>query len=316
MDNNGNVRNNDYEKLNETQLTLLFLYYKAKMLIYMPLMATETINSRNSASYIISQQTTTALLTITKLLSSKKFNYYFLPLPINISREKARLSLLYAKGALEYTRGGSLFQESKNLLSFAINDLKFETNIKLLGCLSENCVHVLENAIEQILLPPSKNEQQIQQPVQPQQQQKQQAQPAQQSSGASQLSQLGQLKDIQSHSPLRTLRMSSPNSNNVTANSTTNANSSSLSPPIRNVPIKVKKEEESMAINDIFSSRTSPPPPQSGSGTGTGSSQQNSIVMNMNPQPIHHKTLQAQKREAPNNKLRKTIYSSVIHHLN
>ncbi|GME99290.1 unnamed protein product [[Candida] boidinii] len=33
MDNNGNVRNNDYEKLNETQLTLLFLYYKAKIII-------------------------------------------------------------------------------------------------------------------------------------------------------------------------------------------------------------------------------------------------------------------------------------------
>ncbi|ODV82578.1 hypothetical protein CANARDRAFT_178488, partial [[Candida] arabinofermentans NRRL YB-2248] len=157
VDSNGNFKTSDFEKMNETQLTLLYLYYQAKALIYMPLMATETINSKNSASYITIQQSATALLTITKVLNSPKYNFYHLPLPINASRQKARFVLLAAKGSLEYTRGGALFQDSKNLLTFITNDLKFETEIGLLGCLSVNCMYHLENAIEAILLQPKLN---------------------------------------------------------------------------------------------------------------------------------------------------------------
>ncbi|QPG72801.1 hypothetical protein FOA43_000103 [Brettanomyces nanus] len=145
----------DYEKLNDTQLTLLYLYYQAKALIYMPLMASESKStSKNSPAFISIQQATTAILTITKVLSSQKHNYYYLPIPMNVPRQKARFALLAAKGALEYTRGGALFQESKNLLNAVTDDLKNESDINMLGCLSMNCCTCLEHAIDAILSQP------------------------------------------------------------------------------------------------------------------------------------------------------------------
>ncbi|KAH3662423.1 hypothetical protein OGAPHI_005675 [Ogataea philodendri] len=147
----------EMEKLTEAQITLLFLYHQAKALIYMPLMATETTNSKNSASYIAIQQSSTAILAISKLLNTAKFHFYHLPLPINTSRQKARFALLAAKGALEYTRGGALFQDSKSLLSSVIGDLKLETDISFLGCLSKSCVEHLEIAIDTILTAPKVN---------------------------------------------------------------------------------------------------------------------------------------------------------------
>lgn len=152
---------NSIDNLNETQLTLYYLYYQAKALIYMPLLATESNNSLTSSkcspAFISIQQATTSILTTMKVLNSKKHNYYFLPLPINIARQMARFSLLAAKNSLEYTRGGSLFQEAKLLLSCIINELKIENKIGLLGCLSNNCINCLEHAIDAILSQPKPN---------------------------------------------------------------------------------------------------------------------------------------------------------------
>ncbi|GME82448.1 unnamed protein product [Ambrosiozyma monospora] len=236
MDANGNMKNGDYEKLNEVQLTMLYLYYQAKALIYMPLMATESTNSKNSPSYISIQQATSGILTATKFLSSPKHHYYYIPLPMNIPRQKARFALLAAKGSLEYTRGGALFQEIKNLLTFTVSDLKSETGIGLLGCLSENCVSHLESAIEAIMSQPKPN-----------------------STSGDPLIESIKSKDKKKNgsSPLRTMTTklaqvnNGPNGN---SNSNVNGSSGSVTTPI------IKKEEG--ALNDIFSSKTLYQPPQ------------------------------------------------------
>ncbi|KAI0460940.1 hypothetical protein LJB42_001476 [Komagataella kurtzmanii] len=146
----------EYERLSDNQLTILFLYYHAKILIYLPLMANESSQSRSSASYINIQQSTTSILAIANTLATKERNFYFLPLPVNLSREKVRLAFLSAKGSLEYARGGALFQESKILLASVINELKIETSIGMLGCLSVPCMEAVDNAMEQIMALPGK----------------------------------------------------------------------------------------------------------------------------------------------------------------
>lgn len=149
---------NIIDNLNETQLTLYYLYYQAKALIYMPLLAGESTfnltSSKCSPAFISIQQATTSILTTMKVLNTSKHNFYFLPLPINIARQTARFSLMAARNSLEYTRGGSLFQEAKLLLTSIINELKIENKIGLLGCLSNNCVGCLEHAIDAILSQP------------------------------------------------------------------------------------------------------------------------------------------------------------------
>lgn len=145
--------NSNIENYTNTQLTLMFLYYQAKALIYMT-MLNNAASSKNSPAFISTPQASTNLLTVSKVLASASHNYYFLPLPMNAARQKARFCLLSARNSLEYTRGGSLFQEAKNLLSYTINELRIETKIGLLGCLSENCFNCLELAIDSILSQP------------------------------------------------------------------------------------------------------------------------------------------------------------------
>lgn len=152
LDVDGNF--SDYDKMNNTQLTLLYLYYQAKALIYMPLMASESQNNKSSPAFISIQQATTAILTITKALSSPGHDFYYLPLPMNLPRQKARFVLLAAKSALEFTRGGALFQEAKSLITSAIQDLKDESEIKMLGCLSSDCCTCLERAVDAIFSQP------------------------------------------------------------------------------------------------------------------------------------------------------------------
>ncbi|ODV58456.1 DNA-binding transcription factor CAT8 ASCRUDRAFT_21169, partial [Ascoidea rubescens DSM 1968] len=152
LDVNGLLKNNEFQNLNFKILSLIILYYEARMLIYLPNLASEIYNSRGSAAYITIQQSTNIILNITNFLSTQK--NYFPPIPVNLPRVRSRLSLMGAKGALEYARGGNLFQESKTLLTTVINDLRRETSIGLPGCLSHNCINFLDEAIQAILQPP------------------------------------------------------------------------------------------------------------------------------------------------------------------
>lgn len=144
---------NTIEKYSNTRLTLMFLYYQAKALIYMTLLNNEAA-SKKSPAFINTQQASTNLLVVCKILNSAAHNYYFMPLPMNLTRQKARFCLLAARNSLEYARGGSLFQEAKVLISSAVDEMRIETKIGLLGCLSENCFNCLELAIEAIFCQP------------------------------------------------------------------------------------------------------------------------------------------------------------------
>lgn len=146
------LKNNDYRPFNNKVLTLITLYYQAKLLIYLPALATELYSSRGSSSYIAIHQASHTILSITNYISHQN---YLLPIPLNPSRMRARYSLLGAKSALEYARGGHLFQELKVTLVSLINDLKLETKIEAPGCLTVACTKTLEEAILAILAPPA-----------------------------------------------------------------------------------------------------------------------------------------------------------------
>lgn len=147
LDVNGLLRDSDSK---DPKISLLvLLYYNAKMLIHLPVIASEVNGKRGSASYIVVQQCTLAVLNILSDLYSKKM--YYMPVPFNITRTKTRLALLSAKGALEYTRGGALFQESRQILQRVVEELKEENAGEIPGNLSGNCVNLLESAIEAIL---------------------------------------------------------------------------------------------------------------------------------------------------------------------
>lgn len=155
LDVNGLLK--DSKKLtNDKKLLLVLLYYSAKILIHLPVIASEVSKSRGSASYIVIQQCTIAILNILSDLYSKKT--YYIPIPMNISRTKSRFAILSAKGSLEYTRGGALFQESKQILQNIINELKNENINEIPGNLSKNCVSLLESAIEAIISSPNSKE--------------------------------------------------------------------------------------------------------------------------------------------------------------
>lgn len=165
LDVNGLLSNNN-NLIDVKKKTLITLYYSAKILIHLPLIANEVNNDEGikyGSSNIAIQQCTIALLNNLSEFYSK--DSYYLPIPINIIRLKIRLSLLSAKGSLEYTRGGSLFQESKNLLTKIVEELKLE-NLKFLNNMNDNngyipgnisirCLKLLENAIESILSTPN-----------------------------------------------------------------------------------------------------------------------------------------------------------------
>lgn len=152
LDVNGLLKNHDYSSYHHRTLALIILYYQAKILIYLPMMA--IYSSRGSMSYINIQQSCGAILSITNFLAH---NHNFLSLPNNCARMRSRYGLLAAKGALDYARSGNLFWNLKNRLFSLVEDLKIETKMEINGCLSNNCIRIYEETIKAILEPPSKN---------------------------------------------------------------------------------------------------------------------------------------------------------------
>lgn len=151
LDVSGMLRGADLDGFNRRQLLVIVLYYQAKILIYLPVLAAEVRNSRGLALHVTINQSTNAILAVTNYMSSQS---YFLPTPMNLSRMRARYGLLGAKGALEYTRGGNLFQDVKTKLQDLMTDLRTETARESPGCLSANCVRMFEETIQAVLLSP------------------------------------------------------------------------------------------------------------------------------------------------------------------
>lgn len=168
--NNGldsSYESSQWNTVHKNQFVMIFMYYHAKVLIYLPILSKygyhhnvgmsmkerlskgqRDVTSAISSMTMI-QQSSIQILTVMRALSSKSED--ILPIPLNFPREQARFSLLVAKGSLDYTKGGPLFQALKQLLLNTIANLKLETERKIPGGLTSNSCRLIEMAILGIL---------------------------------------------------------------------------------------------------------------------------------------------------------------------
>lgn len=167
-DNNDLYGDSIWKNYNKQQITLIFLYYHAKILIYLPIMSKhgnhhnvglsikEQLNKGEEdvttvvSSISMIQQASIQILEVLRSIA-KHASSYLLPVPMNIAREQARFSLLVAKGTLDYIRGGSLYQSLKQLLLDTIKDLTVESSYDIPSSLTRNSVKLIELAILSIL---------------------------------------------------------------------------------------------------------------------------------------------------------------------
>ncbi|CAI4035747.1 hypothetical protein SMKI_13G3990 [Saccharomyces mikatae IFO 1815] len=105
---------------------------------------------RTSSSYIILQQATNATLMIFQTI-----NWMYIPLPLNVSRTLIRFSLLCARGSLEYTKGGALFLDNKNLLLDTIKDIENDRLLDLPGTASWHTLKLYDMTINLLLKAPN-----------------------------------------------------------------------------------------------------------------------------------------------------------------
>lgn len=157
-----------WENCSTQQLTLIYLYYHAKILIYLPIISKygnhhnvglsqkdQLTKGESDTTTIVStmslvQQSSSQILQVIRS-SSTSSNSSVLPIPINIAREQSLLTMLVAKGTLDYIKGGPLYNNLKQLLLDSVagiaNDAKYETP----DCLNRNSVRLLELSIMSIL---------------------------------------------------------------------------------------------------------------------------------------------------------------------
>ena len=158
-------------------ICLVFLYFHARILIYLPIVSKfgnnhgvglsekeKLTTGEGDKSTIVSsmtmiQQSSIEILQILKVFYNEtSASCYSLPLPINIAREHSRLAVLVAKGSLDYIKGGSLYLNLKQLLLNTIPLLIRESKYKVPGGLSRNSSKLIEMAILSLLgIPFNKN---------------------------------------------------------------------------------------------------------------------------------------------------------------
>lgn len=163
------------QTLSKQQLCLIFLYFHARILIYLPIISKyanhhdvglsekqKLFRGERNKSVMVSsmtmiQQSSLQILEILKVLFNPN-NSKLLPIPLNIPRQHARLTLLVAKGTLDYIKGGSLYLNLKQLLLNTIPLLSRESKYEVPGGLTKNSGRLLEMAILSILgLPQNKS---------------------------------------------------------------------------------------------------------------------------------------------------------------
>lgn len=160
--------NSIWMKYSRQQLTLIFIYYHAKILIYLPIISKYgnhhnvglsekvkltkgEVDLRNvTSSVAMIQQSSIQMLEVLHSIC-KNFTTNILPIPINTVREQARFALLVAKGTLDYTKGGPLFQYLKSLLLDTINFLNSEISYEIPGSLTKKSIKLFEWSILSIL---------------------------------------------------------------------------------------------------------------------------------------------------------------------
>lgn len=162
------INKDHWQKYSSQQLSLIFLYFHARTLIYLPIISkfgnhfdvglsekTKLTKGMESKSSIISsismiQQSSLQILQIIRTFLNPQ-NPILLPVPLNLPREHSRMALLVAKGTLDYIKGGTLYLSSKNLLLDTVPLIVRESNLKIPGSLSKNSSKLIEMAILSIL---------------------------------------------------------------------------------------------------------------------------------------------------------------------
>lgn len=163
---NGGTDETTWNAYTKQQLLAIFLYYHAKVLIYLPIiskfgyhhnvgvsMKERLTTGKGDVSTVVSSMTMIqqSSIQILELLKSVSAGAHLLPVPINIPREQARFALLVAKGSLDYIKGGPLHQNLKQLLLDTLALFKSEAGRELPCCLTPNAVLLLEYAVLNIL---------------------------------------------------------------------------------------------------------------------------------------------------------------------
>lgn len=190
IDVNGTINMDEFNRLKQNNaivenmdvMILLVLYFLAKSMIHLPVVATTRLDlsedyshsddatqlgisdfkgnaqeecgmkHRSSSSYVLLQQATNTMLNVLESLKS-----VYLPLPINVARTKARFALLSARGLLEYTKGGALFLDNKTLLLSIVKDIEDDRKLEIPGIISWHSLKLLDMTINLLLHPPSTN---------------------------------------------------------------------------------------------------------------------------------------------------------------
>lgn len=195
LDVNGTINMDEFNQLKQSSqnltssssgytyssLTLMTLYFIAKCMVHLPVVATkplveETLKKENQdqteekavdrslSSYVLLQQATNTLLNVLTAL-----NNVYLPLPINLARTKTRFGLFSARGSLEYTKGGALFQDNKTLLLDLIKELEVDKKLGLPSNMSWHSLKLFDLSVNLILQPvnsnPDKTEKMIQKKI-------------------------------------------------------------------------------------------------------------------------------------------------------
>ncbi|CEP61322.1 DNA-binding transcription factor CAT8 LALA0_S03e00276g [Lachancea lanzarotensis] len=178
LDVNGTVDTKEFSRGNEwvqehgqgDKRALMILYFMIKCLVHLPVLAAKPFStgpqneiesedtlisddsSRSadrSSSHVLLQQAINTFLSVQSTLGNR-----YLPLAINMPRIKSQFALLSAKGALDYTKGGTLFQYSKNLLLDVVKEVEDTKRLEIPGSLSWHSLILLDMAINVILQPP------------------------------------------------------------------------------------------------------------------------------------------------------------------
>lgn len=150
------------------QLILIFVYFHAKILIYLPILSRygnhhnvglsekEKLSRGDnnlSSVLLLGLMVQQSLIQILEVLQSilKNTTLTTLPLPLNVAQEQARFALMVAKGSLEYTKGGPLQLNAKRILLETLALLSDENRGDLPGTLTPEALKLLELLVHSII---------------------------------------------------------------------------------------------------------------------------------------------------------------------
>lgn len=132
---NDNNNSTDNDNGSEGIVTMKYLYYMAKGLIYMPLLG---VSGSKAGNYL--QEATRCILRIWLIGARRGF---VMALPLNAGKAAARQVLL--------TVGGEGSVDDGSLVLSVVSELERRNREARLGCLSDACIGVLREAVEVML---------------------------------------------------------------------------------------------------------------------------------------------------------------------